>query len=133
MQVASFVAGQRWVSASEPELGLGLVIEVTFNRVSMLFLACNERRVYALDNNPLTRVRFLVGDKIETDEGLLAVVSQVIENDELLRYQYLDQGVEVFIDEMELSHHIQFNKPQDKLFLGQAEAGRFFSLRYDTW
>ncbi|NOQ65211.1 MAG: RNA polymerase-associated protein RapA [Methyloprofundus sp.] len=126
----SFVVGQRWVSASEPELGLGIMIEIQTSRVSVLFLASEERRTYAQDNNPLTRVSFLLGDKIETESGESGVVRAVTEQDGLLRYQLSDV---LWVDEMELSHHLQFNKPQDRLFLGQAEAGRWFSLRYDTW
>ena len=129
----SFVVGQRWVSASESELGLGIVSDVVVNRVSVLFLACNERRVYAQDNNPLTRVRFLVGDKVEAENGQSGVVRDVVESEGLLRYQIVNQQGVLLIDERELSHHLQFNKPQDKLFLGQAEVGRWFSLRYETW
>ncbi|NOQ14925.1 MAG: RNA polymerase-associated protein RapA [Methyloprofundus sp.] len=129
----SFVVGQRWVSSSEPELGLGIVSDVVVNRVSVLFLACNERRVYAQDNSPLTRVRFLLGDNIETEDARSGVVGDVVESEGLLRYQIVNQQGTMLIDERELSHHLQFNKPQDKLFLGQAEAGRWFSLRYATW
>ncbi|NOQ16810.1 MAG: RNA polymerase-associated protein RapA [Methyloprofundus sp.] len=130
-----FVVGQRWMSAPESELGLGIISEVAGKRVTLLFLACNERRVYAIDNAPLTRVRFLVGDQLETENGQLGVVAEVQEQaDGVLRYQFLnDAGEILYIDEMELSHHLQFNKPQDKLFIGQAEAGKWFALRYETW
>ena len=37
------------------------------------------------------------------------------------------------IDEMELNHHIQFNKPQDRLFTGQFDPSAWFLLRYETW
>jgi len=128
------VVGQRWVSNSEPELGLGLVLELMANRVAILFLACNERRMYARDNAPLTRVRFLVGDSVETDDGFAGSVTHVSEQAGILSYQLLNAaGEKVWIEEMMLSHHLQFNKPQDRLFMGQAEAGRCFSLRYATW
>ncbi len=129
----SFVVGQRWVSASEPELGLGIVSDVLANRVSILFLACNVRRVYALENSPLTRVLFLVNDKIETENGLVGVVCDVFVHEGRVSYKIIHQQQTLLIDEMELSPHLQFNKPQDKLFLGQAEVGRWFSLRYKTW
>ncbi len=128
------VAGQRWMSHSEPELGLGLVLELVANRVTILFLACNERRVYALDNAPLTRVRFLVGDSVETDDGLSGEVIHISEKAGLLSYQLLTvTGEKVWIDEVMLNHHLQFNKPQERLLMGQAEIGRCFSLRYATW
>ncbi|MCF7969738.1 MAG: RNA polymerase-associated protein RapA [Methylococcaceae bacterium] len=132
--MSEFVVGQRWISASEPELGLGLVLAVEANRVTILFLASNEHRVYAQDNSPLTRVRFLPDDKIETEDGDHLTVKSVTEEQGLLRYHAMAEGGNiVLIDEMELSHHSQFNKPQDKLFIGQAESGRWFSLRYQTW
>ena len=111
----SFVVGQRWVSASEPELGLGIVIEVMAKRVTMLFLACGERRVYVQDNSPLTRVRFLVGDSIETEDGQSGIINKVIEHEGRVRYQIVHQHNDFIIDEVALSPHLQFNKPQDKL------------------
>jgi len=132
--MSEMVAGQRWVSNSEPELGLGLVLELMANRVTILFLACNERRVYARDNAPLTRVRFSIGDSVETDDGLVGSVINISEQTGILSYQLLNAtGEKVWVEEMMLSHHLQFNKPQDRLFMGQAETGRCFTLRYETW
>ena len=132
--MSGFVVGQRWMSASEPELGLGMVSAVAANRVTILYLASDERRVYAQDNAPLTRVRFLVDDEIETVDALQGLVKEVDEQAGILRYLLLNQqGEALWVDEMHLSHHIQFNKPQDKLFNGQAEIGRWFTLRYQTW
>lgn len=129
-----FVVGQRWISRSESELGLGIISEVSSNRVSVLFLACDQRRLYARDNAPLTRVQFLVGETIETIEGISAEVIDVVEQEGLLYYRVSTASAEVLmIDEMTLSHSLQFNKPQDRLFRGQAETGRWFTLRYDTW
>ena len=62
----NFIPGQRWISSNESELGLGLILEVEFKRVTVLFLASNEKRMYASDNAPLTRVKFAVGDVIES-------------------------------------------------------------------
>ena len=57
-----FVPGQRWISETEPEMGLGIVLSVESNRVTVLFIASSERRTYAVNNAPLTRVRFNRGD-----------------------------------------------------------------------
>jgi ATP-dependent helicase HepA len=82
----------------------------------------------------LTRVRFLPDDKIEIEGGNHLTVKSVTEEQGLLRYHALtEDGNIVLVDEMELSHHLQFNKPQDKLFIGQVELGRWFSLRYQTY
>ena len=129
-----FIPGQRWISNTESELGLGLILESEFNRVTVLFLATGDRRIYAKDNAPLTRVRFSEGDIIESAEFAKITVQQVQQHDGLLTYIGLDEEGELQqIDEMELNHHIQFNKPQDRLFTGQFDPTAWFLLRYETW
>ncbi len=132
--MSDFIPGQRWISNTESELGLGIILEVEFNRVAVLFLATGERRVYARDNAPLTRVAFSAGDVIESVDYLKITVQQVEEHAGLLTYiGWDDAGAPQQIDEMELNHHIQFNKPQDRLFTGQFDPSAWFDLRYETW
>jgi ATP-dependent helicase HepA len=132
--MADFIPGQRWISNTESELGLGLILEVSFKRVTVLFLASDERRIYASNNAPLTRVSFAVGDIIESiDEEKLTVI-RLIEKDGLITYVGKNtSGQEVQLEEIELNHHIQFNKPQDRLFTGQIDPSSWFLLRYETW
>lgn len=129
-----FTPGQRWISNTESELGLGLILDVSFKRVTVLFLASNEKRLYAIDNAPLTRVRFSAGDLIESiDEEKMQVIA-VEEKDGLIIYQCKNSfGEVVELEEIELNHHIQFNKPQDRLFTGQIDPTSWFLLRYETW
>jgi ATP-dependent helicase HepA len=104
-----FIAGQRWISTTESELGLGLILEASANRVTVLFLATGEKRMYASDNAPLTRVEFAVGDEIESTEFVRITVQQVQQHQGLLSYIGLDQDQQLQqIDEMELNHHIQY-------------------------
>lgn len=132
--MSDFIPGQRWISNTESELGLGLVLDVEFNRVSMLFLACGEKRLYAADNAPLTRVRFVEGDAIESAEGEQLLVQEVLEQEGLLTYLCVDSDGKVLqLEEMALNHHIQFNKPYDRLFAGQVDPDAWFLLRYETW
>lgn len=129
-----FIPGQRWISNTESELGLGLILEVEANRVTVLFLATGDKRTYARDNAPLTRVQFAVGDSIESTEYLKITVQQIQLHEGLCTYIGLDdEGGLQQIDEMELNHHIQFNKPQDRLFTGQFDPAAWFQLRYETW
>jgi ATP-dependent helicase HepA len=130
----NFIPGQRWISSTESELGLGLILEVTRNRVTVLFLASDEKRVYARDNAPLTRVSFAIGDVIETIDADKLKVVRRIEHDGLITYIGKNKsGQEVELEEIELNHHIQFNKPQDRLFTGQIDPSAWFLLRYRTW
>ncbi len=129
-----FIPGQRWISNTESELGLGLILDVAHKRITVLFLACDEKRMYAQDNAPLTRVRFSVGDVIESIDEDKVTVTGLTEQGGLITYIGKNEyGQEVQLDEVELNHHIQFNKPQDRLFLGQVDPSAWFLLRYETW
>ena len=58
-----FVPGQRWVSNTESELGLGIVMDTANRRVTVSFPAVGERRTYAIDNAPLS-VSFIQLEKM---------------------------------------------------------------------
>jgi len=129
----NFVPGQRWISETEPELGLGTVVAYEPNRVTLLFIASSERRTYAADNAPLTRVRFVKGDQVESVDGWALRVREVEETDGLLTYFGQDgDGEAVRLEEVELNHFMQFNKPQDRLFTGQIDTLALFKLRWST-
>ena len=68
---------QRWVSQAEPELGLGIIVEVTDALVKVWFRAAKERRQYALSTAPLRRVQLQVGDKVSLQQGAEIVVEKV--------------------------------------------------------
>jgi ATP-dependent helicase HepA len=131
--LSSFAKGQRWISETEPELGLGTVISTEYNRVTVLFIASSERRTYASDNAPLTRVRFAPGDRVDSVDGWSMEVEDVEEHQGLLTYVGRDENREPCrFPEMELNHHLQFNKPQDRLFAGQIDPSSLFRLRLRT-
>ena len=120
--------GQRWVSDSEPELGLGIILEAGFGRVEVLFPAASERRQYALKSAPLRRVEFKEGDRIKLHDGRALVVESVEERKGMLVYR--GSGGE--FTEAELSDKISFSKPEDRLFGGQVDDLRDFDLRLEA-
>lgn len=129
----SFVPGQRWISETEPELGLGIVIAVEGNRVTILYVAASDRRMYAAENAPLARVRFAKGDRIEGQDGVNILVRAVEEHQGILTYIGTDDdGLEAELKEMDLNHFLEFNKPQDRLFTGQLDSAELFNLRHET-
>ena len=129
----SFVPGQRWISETEPELGLGIVIAVEGNRVTILYVAASDRRMYAAENAPLARVRFVKGDRIEGQDGVKILVRAVEEHQGILTYIGTDDdGLEAELKEMDLNHFLEFNKPQDRLFTGQLDSAELFNLRHET-
>lgn len=132
--MVEFIVGQRCISNTESELGLGIVQQVSPHRISIFFPATDEQRTYAKDNAPLTRVIIGVGEQLLSIENLSIKVSQIEENNGLLIYSGIDQSGQLHsISEVNLNHHIQFNKPQERLFSGQFDPASWFDLRYQTW
>jgi ATP-dependent helicase HepA len=122
------IPGQRWVSDSEPELGLGMILKAEFNRVEVFFPAANEHRQYALKSAPLRRVRFGEGDRIKTHDGTDLLVNAVEESKGLLVYRTDAREVA----EAELSDTISFSKPEDRLLAGQVDDLATFELRVEA-
>ncbi len=128
-----FTPGQRWVSDSESELGLGTVLSQDERLVVLLFPASGETRHYALRNAPLTRVRFSPGDQISHHEGWILTVSDVREDSGLLIYSGLrDDGSQTEFAETMLDNFIQFRLASDRLFASQIDPLAWFSLRYES-
>ena len=123
--MTDFRAGQRWISESEPELGLGAVLRTSPRTVTIVFGASAETREYARDNAPLRRVRFRAGDAIENHEASTLKVESVQERDGLIFYR---GGGQEWC-ETELSDAISFNKPEERLLAGQLDAPEVFDLR----
>ena len=67
--MAQYQPGQRWISDSEAELGLGTILAEDGRLLTVLYPATGETRQYATRNAPLTRVRFAPGDEITHFEG----------------------------------------------------------------
>jgi ATP-dependent helicase HepA len=130
---SSIKPGQRWVSNTESELGLGIVVGVAHRRVEMSFPAADEIRVYAIDNAPLSRVHYEVGQQIENTEGQQLLITEVAEHNGCLIYLGSDENDQVMVvPELELNSFVQFSKPQDRLFAGQIDKNKAFQLRLET-
>ncbi|MGX3066984.1 RNA polymerase-associated protein RapA [Ursidibacter arcticus] len=128
----SFVVGQRWISESENNLGLGMVQAVDNRTVTINFPASDEQRVYAVAVAPLTRVQFQQGDRITSLEGWQLDVDDVVENQGVAIYlgKRVASGEDAVLPEMMLDHKISFSKPQDRLFSAQIDRSDRFALRY---
>ena len=133
MPVQTFTTGQCWISDSEPELGLGRIVKTAGRTIDLHFDASNENRRYAIDNAPLSRVRFQAGDTVVCSRGERLQITAVWQTEGLLSYQGIrDDGRVERIAETALSPYIQFNRPQIKLFTGQCDDNRWFQLRRET-
>ncbi len=123
-----FVPGQRWISLSEPELGLGTILSVEPGRVSAGFSASGESRTYAADNAPLKRVIFREGDKICTRGGKKVAVTKVLEKNGLITYVFA--GGELTEDQ--LNDALNLQGPESRLFAGLFDEAAAFELRRRT-
>ncbi|MEK2612196.1 RNA polymerase-associated protein RapA [Pseudomonas shirazensis] len=125
--------GQRWISDSEAELGLGTILAQDGRLLTVLYPATGDTRQYSLRNAPLTRVRFSPGDQITHFEGWKLTVREVDDVDGLMVYHGLDaQNQPRTLPETQLSNFIQFRLASDRLFAGQIDQLAWFSLRYNT-
>lgn len=123
--------GQRWISDSEAELGLGTVLTCDGRLLTLLYPSTGETRQYSQRNAPLTRVRFVPGDEISHFEDWRMTVHEIEEKDGLLIYHGFDQDNQACsLPETELSNFIQFRLASDRLLAGQVDPLPWFNLRY---
>jgi len=128
LRMEKFQKGQRWISESEPELGVGVVVDTGPSRVFLLFRVSNTLRQYATGSAPIKRVKFSPGDTIKLHDGSTAVVDTVENRGGMLTYLVGSRE----IPETELSDTLTFSKPEDRLFIGQVDDNRTFALRHES-
>lgn len=117
--------GQRWLSESEPELGLGLVVEVTHRQVALVFPASEVERRYTRQSAPLVRVQFREGDVVRSRDGLSFIVERVEEDEGL--FVYHGEGHE--LPEVSLNDTLAFDSPEERLRVGQWDDPALHDLR----
>ena len=133
MDTSDFVIGQRWVSHSDTGLGLGIVTDISGRRVTLGFPAADEERTYAIDNAPLSRIMYQIGEEIENFDGERFVVRAVEDLGGVLMYYADDGGEELTrISEVKLSSAVDFSAPHQRLFAGQFDRNGAFRLRMAT-
>jgi ATP-dependent helicase HepA len=128
-----FIVGQRWVSDTEADKGLGTVIKVDGRMVTLAFLATGESRTYAAETAPLTRAVFQVGNGIASHEGWAMVIQSIEEAEGLLIYHGLgEDGSTARLEEGDLDNFLQLNLPTDRLYSRRIDKAKWFELRYQT-
>lgn len=133
MAAIKFIPGQRWISSTESELGLGIVIENQNRRVSLSFPAAGETRTYVMDNAPLSRVQYPVGESITSADGQQLIVTELSEKNGCILYLGQNKdGEPTELEEIDLDSFVRFSKPQDRMFAGQIEKNSRFELRVAT-
>ncbi|WP_290539132.1 MULTISPECIES: RNA polymerase-associated protein RapA [Alcanivorax] len=133
--MTDFTPGQRWLSESETELGLGIIKELDYRLVTVGYPAVEEERTYAINNAPLSRVIFSTGDTIRTADELELVVTEVNELNGLKVYMAhpLGQPEDIQpVPETHLGHKLRLTTAMDRLLSNQLSSNRWFELRVDA-
>lgn len=131
---SEFAVGQRYLSDTESELGLGVVVDVDDRCVHILFPQSEETRVYAKNSAPLSRVVFKIGDSISDQHNKSYKVTGVDEVMGVLKYSVENdaQGVAIKpIMETRLAANITLAKPLERLLAGRIERSDWYDLRQD--
>ncbi|MBI9069538.1 MAG: RNA polymerase-associated protein RapA [Salinivirgaceae bacterium] len=124
----NFFPEQRWTSEGEPELGVGIVKEISKDRVQMHFPIAGETRLYATENAPLRRVIFKPGDTIVDTHKRTMLVEQVQQDGELLIYFGQDRTLsEADLGDVSVKHGVD-----DRLSMGDVDTPELFALRRRT-
>ncbi len=129
----SFMPGQRYLSETENNLGLGIVTSIEGRRVQLDFPAAQENRIYAVVEAPLTRVVLQMGDTLQHRDNWFGKVIARQEMNGL--YFYLTaktDGGEVIVPESELSPQFSLHNAKERLLAGQLDSSELFALRYRT-
>ncbi|MEI8038224.1 MAG: helicase-related protein [Verrucomicrobiota bacterium] len=117
--------GQRWLSTSEPSLGLGVVRAVDGHHVRIHYPAAEETRAYAMESAPLVRVSFSAGDVIRGRDGRDLTIERVSTSAGV--HTYHGDGRE--LAETDLLATLNFIRPERRLLAGLCDAPRDFDQR----
>ncbi|MFC4700857.1 RNA polymerase-associated protein RapA [Glaciecola siphonariae] len=132
---SDFAVGQRWLSNTETNLGLGVVMAIDFRSVTVLFPAVNEERNYAISQNALTRLQLSEGENAPHVDGWQITIDSIQEQDGLITYTgpRSDTGETANIVEVALDHGVKLNQPEKRLAHGQLDSPKWFDTRLACW
>ena len=114
------IPGQRYISTSEPNLGLGHVLSEDNGLIEICFPSAEDTRTYSVASAPLVRVRFGPGDEIADHKKNELTVESVTEEQGLLTYH----GQGKFIHESDLLDTLSFIRPEKRLLAGLTDHPR---------
>jgi len=122
------IPGQRYISTSEPNLGLGHVLSEDNGLIEICFPSAEDTRTYSVASAPLVRVRFGPGDEIADHKKNELTVESVTEEQGLLTYH----GQGKFIHESDLLDTLSFIRPEKRLLAGLTDHPRDFDQRLEA-
>jgi ATP-dependent helicase HepA len=120
--------GQRWLSQSEPELGLGIITKLEGAFVELRFPAADETRRYARQSAPLHRASFRAGDTITLRDGSKLQIDAITSPEGALIYHCGSKG----IPEAELADTVALGGPEERLLAANVDDLQAFALRAEA-
>lgn len=129
--MSDYSLGQRWLSETETNLGLGIITQIDGRQITVMFPSNGESRIYASNDAPLARLQLSEGQQAHHAEDWSFTITEVKEQGGLLIYfgERLDDGSEVMVPESQLSHHIAINPALTRLVAGNADRHDLYLLR----
>jgi len=126
--MTTFAIGQRVISDGEGSLGLGIIEQITSERIQVFYPATDETRIYSVRSAPLTRVKFSIGDSLFDVNNQQITIKYIDEDDGILIYS----DDEFSIIETQISALTNLNKASDRMLAGQIDPPKWFNLRYHS-
>jgi ATP-dependent helicase HepA len=122
-----FTKGQRWISETEPELGLGIIAAVDGRFVDVHFPGRQTSRRYSAAAAPLRRIKYKPGDMVRDCNGKRHTIGSVEEDrgGGLIVYRCGDG----LVREEEIDGASGAGSPLDRLYHGIIDSTESFDLR----
>jgi ATP-dependent helicase HepA len=131
--ITEFATGQRWLSDTEPDLGLGLVSNTDQRSVTLEFTAIGESRRYAKDDAPLSRLILKPGDTFKLGNVEVEVLKVIPASIGTVIYSIKIPGSEPLpLPEASLPGTLSMNRPLDRLLTGQFDTCQWFYLKQQS-
>ncbi|MGQ4277026.1 SNF2-related protein [Pseudidiomarina sp. E22-M8] len=129
--VHTYVVGQRWLSETELEQGLGLLTQVEGRMLTVLFPATGEIRHYASQQAPLARYRLLPDDRGQHADGWFFRVTDVENRGGILHYtgKREDTAETTSLPEAQLAAQVATQHPLTRILAGKTDRLDMYRLR----
>jgi ATP-dependent helicase HepA len=132
MYMQEFAIGQRWLSDTESELGLGVLVGVDERTISILFPKSDETRVYARASAPLSRIVFAIGDSLTDQDGQEWQVESYENHSGVMHYHVISGEIKKRLAETRLGAHLQLARPLERLLATRLESKEWYDLRIEA-
>ena len=130
----TLVKGQRWISETELDQGLGTLLKAEARRLTIFYPKTGKTRVYQLQNSPLFRMIFSKDDVINSHEGWKLTIVSFYEQDGLIIYKGIRDDTREMCElpETVIDGKITFTRPRERILAGQLSKSSEFNFRYQA-